>query len=389
MVEKQIIKVLKALGSIEFRTNSEGVRTNCPLQWNHARKDKHPSMFIFSSHPKAGKPSVAMCHACNFKGSLSNLIWEVKKQKPELSRELIEYVDRCEAGEDDIELAIDLIPEYEETPNYVKFNKSAQDAIKNNRMLESSSMILNDQSKEILIKEYGISKSVSYTDLEAMISPYLAHVPGYWFERGFDQATAQKWFVGQQGSVYWQKIKGTKRHYMDYGPRLLFGIKDYRQNWVGWSSRAIQPEEKLQRYEHPDRCPIYRAVGHPKYLHAPFFKRNDYLYGEFAIDCKIPICFLCEGFFDVINLSRHGFQNPLGMFGTALSDNQIKKIQQWFDTVIFIPDGDEPGIKAMEEAKKKLSNSVRFISIDPTSYMGRDPGDLNYQEIMNLVIDCL
>jgi hypothetical protein len=330
---------------------------------------------------------MAFCHSCNFKGSLSALFWEVKKMKPDLPRELMEYIDRCESGEDEIELMIDSIPDYEATPNYIKRDRSAQDAIRNNRMIESSSIILRDQNLEIRVKEYGLVQSMTYQDLEAMIVPYLDKVPSYWLGRGYDLETAKKWFVGTQDSVYYRKLKGNKLYYMDFGPRLLFGIKDYRQNWVGWSARAMQPEEKMKTFRHQDNSPIYRAIGYPKYLHAPSFKRNNYLYGENAINCNVKTCFLCEGFFDVINIARHGFLNPLGMFGTALSDQQIEKIKQWFTKVFFIPDGDEPGIKAMEEAKKKLGGKVKFIPIDPKSYMGRDPGDLTYHEISDLISD--
>ena len=387
MIDKQIIKVLKALGSIEFRVNSDGVRTNCPLKDNHVRKDQHPSMFIYSSHPSNSKPSNAFCHSCSFKGTLATLYWEVKKQRPDLTRELLEYIDKCESGEDEIELMIDSVPEYGETPNYVRHNRLAQNAVRNNRMIESSVIILSDQNIEIPVKEYGLVQSLSAMDLDAMITPYLARTPPYWFERGYDQALAEKWFVGTQDTVYYRKLKGNQLYYLDFGPRLLIGIKDYRQNWVGWSARAVQPEEKMKTFRHVDNSPIYRSIGYPKYLHAPSFKRNNYLYGENAIDCTVPTCFLTEGFFDVINISRHGFKNPLGMFGTALSNQQVDKIKQWFKTVIFLPDGDEPGIKAMEEAKKKLSGKVRFISIDPKSYMGRDPGDLSYQEIQDLILD--
>lgn len=389
MREKQIIKVLKKLGSHEFRVSTRGISTNCPLYWKHKTgTDQKPSLFVFITNPLE-RESTAYCHACSFKGSLEDLVWDVKRGKKLQGMEVIEYVQRAEMGEVDIEDLGDLIPDYEEVPKFVRRDVKLQNAVNQQRVIQSTWVIPSD-GQEISVIEYGNELNIKSADIQRMIIPYLNEVPDYWFERGYDLDTAKLWSIGLQKNFYYRKIKGIKAYYVDFGPRLLITIKDFKGNFVGWSARTLEGcEQPLKTYKHQSGLPIYRTIGSPKYLHCPGFKRNDYLYGEHLINFKNKTAILCEGFTDAINLRRHGYENALAVMGTAIGASQIDKLKKWFDILILFFDGDMAGEKATAKAREQLHGQFKIHIPDRSLFKDRDPGDLNELELQDIFSNIL
>ena len=56
---------------------------------------------------------------------------------------------------------------------------------------------------------------------------------------------------------------------------------------------------------------------------------------------------LVEGYFDVIKLHQHGWDNAVATCGTALTDQQAKLLKRYTDTVFIMRDGDNAGRKAI------------------------------------------
>lgn len=154
--------------------------------------------------------------------------------------------------------------------------------------------------------------------------------------------------------------------------RITFPIFDYNNNIVGFGGRTIT-QSKI------------------KYINSPesiFFKKSDNLYGfrqnENSIKKSNQIL-IVEGYMDVISLYTKKISNAVASLGTALSENQIKKIWQLVDSPIVCFDGDQPGKNAMNKVAIKAlkylqpGKSLRFFELPPNE----DPD--NYIQKNNVV----
>lgn len=387
MRQDQIIKVLKKLGSPKNKVHHNGVTANCPLYWKHEKgTDARPSLFVFTSNNRSSV-SNAICHSCGFRGTVEDLVWEVKRAtQKEGMMNLLEYVERAEMGETELEELGDSIPDYEDVPNYVKTNSKLQSVVKKKKVIQSQWLIPPDGSP-IQTLDYGDMIPLKQNDINRMIKPFLGDIPDYWYSRGFTREDAHIWDIGTQKRFYYRKIKGQKEYFMDFGDRLLIPIKDFNNNFVGWSARALTDSDAMQTYQHKSGLPIYRMAGSPKYMHCPNFNRNNYLYGEHLINRSNKTAFICEGFFDAVNLKRNGIQNPLAIMGTAIGVNQVKKLRQFFDRLVIFFDGDKAGIEAGLKAKDQLKDQFKVHVINPELYLGKDPGDMTKQEIDDAMAD--
>lgn len=115
-----------------------------------------------------------------------------------------------------------------------------------------------------------------------------------------------------------------------------------------------------------------------------FFKKGNVLYNFHRAKRRTDSVFVVEGPTDVISLSSSGVDNVVGLSGTAISDVQVKMLSS-IDTVTFVLDSDEAGIKAGKRALTKLPDAyVKLLphGIDPDQLV-REQGieafhDLDY-----------
>jgi hypothetical protein len=73
--------------------------------------------------------------------------------------------------------------------------------------------------------------------------------------------------------------------------------------------------------------------------------------------------YLGEGNADVIRLHSLGIVNAVAPMGTALADNQLKEIKNICKSIVFIPDTDEAGMKAVEKNAIKALEMGFLVSI--------------------------
>ncbi len=58
------------------------------------------------------------------------------------------------------------------------------------------------------------------------------------------------------------------------------------------------------------------------------------------------VCYMTEGYLDVISLHQGGIENVVASSGTSLTENQIKLIARYTKNITVLYDGDAAGIKA-------------------------------------------
>ena len=116
--------------------------------------------------------------------------------------------------------------------------------------------------------------------------------------------------------------------------RTMFPIQSYSGRTLGFGGRAFNPNAKA------------------KYLNSPetlIYHKSKVLYGlnyaKHAIG-KEELCYIVEGYTDVISMHQNGIENVVSASGTALTLEQIKLINRLAQNVVLLFDGDNAGIKA-------------------------------------------
>lgn len=90
----------------------------------------------------------------------------------------------------------------------------------------------------------------------------------------------------------------------------------------------------------------------PKYLNSPettVYHKSQVLYGIYQAKQAIrqeDVCYLTEGYTDVISLHQAGIKNVVASSGTSLTTEQIRLIARFTPNVTILYDGDAAGIKA-------------------------------------------
>ncbi|MBQ6143956.1 MAG: DNA primase [Clostridia bacterium] len=141
--------------------------------------------------------------------------------------------------------------------------------------------------------------------------------------------------------------------------RLMFPIIDVRGNVIAFGARTMGGDI-------------------PKYINTsdtPVFKKSNNLFAlNFAKNSGMESFILTEGYMDVVSLNQAGFQNAVAGLGTALTQNQVKLISRYTDSVLVTYDSDEAGQKAAAKAITMLKDSginVKVITIPK----GKDPDE--------------
>lgn len=145
--------------------------------------------------------------------------------------------------------------------------------------------------------------------------------------------------------------------------RLLFPISDTQGRVVGFSGRAIHPENDI-KYVNTSVTPIYT--------------KGELLYNYHRIsnrELKKDPLVICEGVMDVLAFHRAGHQRVIASLGTALTDVQVSLIKRVNSPVILAYDKDSAGIsatyqigKALSDRGVKLSVYNNTTSLDPDEY---------------------
>jgi DNA primase len=177
----------------------------------------------------------------------------------------------------------------------------------------------------------------------------------------------------ESGLVIVQGEDGTdQKRYDRFRDRIMFPIRSVRGETIGFGGRVL------------DR-------GEPKYLNSPetpLFVKGRELYGLFESRAGMRsrgYALVVEGYMDVVALAQSGFDNAVATLGTACTDDHVRKLFRFTDSVVFSFDGDAAGQRAagraLEAALPHVSDlrSVRFLFLpaehDPDSFVREHGAD--------------
>jgi len=191
----------------------------------------------------------------------------------------------------------------------------------------------NKEAKQYLLKERGLPPAV--------ISEFeIGYADG---NKAVEFAKREEIFEELERLGHIRKKYG----YYDFlRDRVVIPIRDFKGKVVGFAGRLLKEDKNS-----------------PKYLYTPYFKKSEYLFGfnsesvQYAKEKGFVI--LVEGIFDAIRLHSFGFKNTFAVFGTELSETQIK-ILLWLrkkygvDKILLAFDNDEAGKRAVLKNLHKL-----------------------------------
>lgn len=177
----------------------------------------------------------------------------------------------------------------------------------------------------------------------------------YFKERGFNEATIEKFQLGYAAENYEDLLNAAHEHgynsdllvktglakeregkFFDFfRGRVVFPIHNQTGKVIGFGARTLKSDKKI-----------------PKYLNSPeteIYNKSKTLYGlAFAKKSIIANdnCFLVEGYTDVVSLYQAGVENAVASSGTSLTTDQIRLIKRFTPNITILYDGDNAGNKA-------------------------------------------
>ncbi len=161
--------------------------------------------------------------------------------------------------------------------------------------------------------------------------------------------------------------------------RVIFPIHSISGKVVGFGGRVLDSRTKgvSIKYQNSPESSIYN-------------KRRE-LYGLFEAKQAIvrqELCYLVEGYTDVMAMHQMGVENVVASSGTALTSEQIRAIHRFTENIVVIYDGDAAGIKASQRGIDMLlaeGMSVRLLLLpdgdDPDSFARKHSAE-EYQQYL-------
>lgn len=159
-------------------------------------------------------------------------------------------------------------------------------------------------------------------------------------------------------------IKKERGHYDRFRKRIVFPITDVLGRITGFGGRSIDN-------------------ANPKYLNTPetpVFRKGETLFGlsqAKAAITKEGFAIVVEGYFDLLALHRHGFQNSVATMGTALTAAHLRTLKGYASSVYSLFDADEAGKNA------SLRGLDLFLNEEVSSRIVRLPGAKDPDEFLS------
>lgn len=152
--------------------------------------------------------------------------------------------------------------------------------------------------------------------------------------------------------------------------RLMFTLKDNRENVVGFSGRTLKEDAKEAKYINTPETPVYI--------------KGNLLYGlditREAIK-KEKAAVIVEGEFDLLSSYQAGVKNVVAIKGSALTEGQVSLLRRYTENILLSFDTDIAGDAASRrgiETADRAGLNIKVIKLlgekDPDECIKKDPG---------------
>ena len=153
-------------------------------------------------------------------------------------------------------------------------------------------------------------------------------------------------------------------YYDRFRDRLMFPIRNIKGECIAFGGRLIKDKKDQAKYLNSPETKTYKKKYEVYGLHEIR-----------QINKRPESIFLVEGYMDVIGLYQNGVKNAVASSGTAFTQEQLRKILSYTNSIFIVFDGDEAGYKASWRAVENALSIIRedtrisFIFLNP----GEDP----------------
>ncbi len=166
-------------------------------------------------------------------------------------------------------------------------------------------------------------------------------------------------------------IQAGKILYSPFEERIIFPISDVIGRACGFGGRIYKENDERARY--------YNSKE------SPFFQKGQLLFGLDLAKKEMrekETTFLVEGYTDCVAMVQHGYKNVVATLGTACTEEHLKLLSRYVNTLFVIYDGDAAGQKAilrLVELCWDVNLDLKIIKLleteDPASFL-ENGGDL-------------
>lgn len=168
----------------------------------------------------------------------------------------------------------------------------------------------------------------------------------------------------------------TGREYAFFRDRLTIPVRDRWGNVITYTARTLSTDPEARKY-----------LNGPDSL---IFHKSEVLFGldmAMKIGAREEMFYIVEGGPDVIKMQQIGALNTVAPLGTALTKEHLQLLKRFHAKLCFIPDADEPGIKAvMKSGKLAIEEGFRVTvkEIPPTEDGKKQDADSYLQNVAQL-----
>ncbi len=224
--------------------------------------------------------------------------------------------------------------------------------IEERELSEEEKKLSNEKESLLIVSEYAskyFAEQLFQTDEGVEIGL------SYFRERGFNEQIIKEFKLGyspEKRDALTQSalIKGYKLEFLQrtgltiskenysfdrFAGRVMFPICGLSGQVIGFGGRTLKSDKKIAKYLNSPESPIYN--------------KSKVLYGLFQAKQEIikkELCYLVEGYTDVLSLHMSGIKNVVASSGTSLTVDQIRLLHRFTSDVTILYDGDSAGIKA-------------------------------------------
>jgi len=237
---------------------------------------------------------------------------------------------------------------------------------KENDRLHQLLEIAADYFNQLLLESPGAEQARRYVEKRRLDADTIQQFQLGYSPSGWDRTRT---YLIQQGYSLQELVqsgmlveRGEDRSTYDrFRDRLMIPIKDAKGRFIGFGARTLDPQ------------------GIPKYLNSPqtqLFDKSRILFG--FSDARKAIrrqdqAVIVEGYMDVMQAHQAGFKNVVAEMGTALTEHQIRQLQQITKRIILALDPDTAGVQAtlrgVQIANATLEKAVEPV-FDPRGLVG-------------------
>lgn len=132
--------------------------------------------------------------------------------------------------------------------------------------------------------------------------------------------------IKREDGTYYDRFRG----------RIIFPIFSTLGRIIAFGGRRLKEDENIPKYINSPETKIYTKS---KVLYGLYQSRDSIRKKGYAI--------LVEGYMDCISLFQAGIENVVASGGTALTEDQVRLISNYTNTIYFLYDADSAGAKAM------------------------------------------